>query len=233
MEKNKIRKYFKYAIGEILLVVIGILIALSLNNWNELQKDYNFEKQTLVDLRQEFNNNKKVFTTHINTKKESKLNLSKYIKLLMYNKATFSEYSLIRNNNGFAANTFDPSQGVINSLISSGLINKISNKTLRYKLSKWHDLLADYSEDEILYLDLQVKKIDIFEKARIPFANIPEYKHSAEELNLINNNLIKTVEHGNHLGESIGYLGIIIGEGENLISEMETIIKLIDLEIEK
>ena len=35
MEKNKTGKYFKYAIGEIVLVVIGILIALQINNWNE------------------------------------------------------------------------------------------------------------------------------------------------------------------------------------------------------
>jgi hypothetical protein len=39
MEKNKTGKYFKYAIGEIVLVVIGILIALSINNWNENRKD--------------------------------------------------------------------------------------------------------------------------------------------------------------------------------------------------
>jgi hypothetical protein len=38
MEKNKTGKYFKYAIGEIVLVVIGILIALSINNWNEQNK---------------------------------------------------------------------------------------------------------------------------------------------------------------------------------------------------
>lgn len=38
MEKNKTGKYLKYAIGEILLVVIGILIALSINNWNEQKK---------------------------------------------------------------------------------------------------------------------------------------------------------------------------------------------------
>jgi hypothetical protein len=39
MEKNKTGKYFKYAIGEIILVVIGILIALQINNWNEVQKE--------------------------------------------------------------------------------------------------------------------------------------------------------------------------------------------------
>lgn len=43
--KGKIGKYFKYAIGEIILVVIGILIALSINNWN----NKNQEKNKLVD----------------------------------------------------------------------------------------------------------------------------------------------------------------------------------------
>ena len=38
MEQNKTGKYLKYAIGEIALVVIGILIALSINNWNEGRK---------------------------------------------------------------------------------------------------------------------------------------------------------------------------------------------------
>lgn len=37
--KDKISKYYKYAFGEIILVVIGILIALSINNWNEARKN--------------------------------------------------------------------------------------------------------------------------------------------------------------------------------------------------
>ncbi|MDO1501198.1 DUF6090 family protein [Winogradskyella maritima] len=39
LEQNKMGKYFKYAIGEIILVVIGILIALQINNWNENRKE--------------------------------------------------------------------------------------------------------------------------------------------------------------------------------------------------
>jgi hypothetical protein len=41
MEKNKTGKYFKYAVGEIILVVIGILIALQINNWNEKKNNIN------------------------------------------------------------------------------------------------------------------------------------------------------------------------------------------------
>tara|TARA_R110002111_G_scaffold204953_2_gene269632 strand:- start:1280 stop:2002 length:723 start_codon:yes stop_codon:yes gene_type:complete len=50
MEKNKKGKYLKYAIGEIILVVIGILIALQINNWNENRKLKNNEKIILTDL---------------------------------------------------------------------------------------------------------------------------------------------------------------------------------------
>jgi hypothetical protein len=51
METGKTGKYFKYAIGEIILVVIGILIALSINNWNENRKLQNEELKLLSDLK--------------------------------------------------------------------------------------------------------------------------------------------------------------------------------------
>ena len=57
LEENKMGKYFKYAIGEIILVVIGILIALQINNWNEGRKAKNNEavlvKQLLVDAKKD------------------------------------------------------------------------------------------------------------------------------------------------------------------------------------
>ena len=48
--ENKTSKYFKYAIGEIILVVIGILIALQVNNWNENRKLKNTQTRYLKQL---------------------------------------------------------------------------------------------------------------------------------------------------------------------------------------
>ena len=50
MEHNKIGKYLKYAIGEIVLVVIGIIVALQLNNWNETRKNENQFKAVLEQI---------------------------------------------------------------------------------------------------------------------------------------------------------------------------------------
>ena len=50
INENKMGKYFKYAIGEILLVVIGILIALQINNWNEHRKSLTQERKYVSQL---------------------------------------------------------------------------------------------------------------------------------------------------------------------------------------
>jgi hypothetical protein len=49
-DDNKPLKYARYAIGEIVLVMIGILLALQVNNWNEDRKSLKFEKRILIDL---------------------------------------------------------------------------------------------------------------------------------------------------------------------------------------
>ena len=57
MSENKAGKYFKYAIGEILLVVIGILIALQINNWNEGRKAVQQEIKILSELKNDLETN--------------------------------------------------------------------------------------------------------------------------------------------------------------------------------
>ena len=56
MEQNKTGKYLKYAIGEIVLVVIGILIALSINNWNTDRENNNTAMYLLSSLQEDLSN---------------------------------------------------------------------------------------------------------------------------------------------------------------------------------
>ncbi|WP_273277430.1 DUF6090 family protein [Maribacter polysiphoniae] len=58
LTENKFSKYLLYAIGEIVLVVIGILIALQINNWNEIRKDNAETNKINYELNAEFLNNR-------------------------------------------------------------------------------------------------------------------------------------------------------------------------------
>jgi len=74
-DDNKPLKYMRYAIGEIVLVVIGILIALQINNWNENRKLKNNEKNILIDLVEDLELDYTAFT-------EDKKVLDKQLKLV-------------------------------------------------------------------------------------------------------------------------------------------------------
>src|SRR6056297_3259375 len=54
IEEDNVRKYLLYAVGEILLVVIGILIALQVNNWNEERKAREAERFLLTSVKEDF-----------------------------------------------------------------------------------------------------------------------------------------------------------------------------------
>ena len=76
MEKNKTGKYLKYAIGEIVLVVVGILIALQINTWNEQRKQHKKHDRMLLKVKEELKTNIKNHSTLLRT--------YSYIDSLMY-----------------------------------------------------------------------------------------------------------------------------------------------------
>tara|TARA_R110002096_G_scaffold43646_4_gene117806 strand:- start:762 stop:1133 length:372 start_codon:yes stop_codon:yes gene_type:complete len=73
--ENKTGKYIKYAIGEIVLVFIGILIALQINNWNNNQKANIEEKEILESLYENL--------TLANQQSEALINDEKMLKQLL------------------------------------------------------------------------------------------------------------------------------------------------------
>ena len=70
--ENKTGKYFKYAVGEIVLVVVGILIALSINNWNEKRKIKQKETVILKEFLTSINSDLKAYESFSDPKIERK-----------------------------------------------------------------------------------------------------------------------------------------------------------------
>ena len=132
MEKNKTIKYFKYAIGEILLVMVGILLALQVSNWNQQRIASNKEKVLLSELHQEFVENKSQFERVIAAHQLAFDICDKWITEFPINLERINLDSLPLRPDGLHKRwTFNPSQGIINSLVSTSSFELISNRELR------------------------------------------------------------------------------------------------------
>ena len=154
INKNMNTKYFKYAIGEIVLVVIGILIALQINNWNEERKKTNFEQNILKELKSDFSYNKSELNKNIIKATTLAQNSDSLLVLLNLPKEEVAQgkfYNYMRKLGGYS--TFNPSNGALNSLISSGNLYIIKNDSLRLHLARWSGILEDVKEDEERLID--------------------------------------------------------------------------------
>lgn len=149
MSENKTSKYFKYAIGEIFLVVIGILIALQVSNWNKQRVDANSEQEVLIDLNTEIKSNIKELEIIIDEHKKSLAAGNEIMSMIMdssklksISNDSLNSILIIMNYNY----TYDPKLGILNSVINSGRINLIQNKEIRYKLSSINESIIDANE---------------------------------------------------------------------------------------
>ena len=85
LTENKFRKYLLYAIGEIVLVVIGILIALQINNWNEYQKERKSERLLLSEIRDNLKYDLNDFESNITTLQNKSISSKMMLKALENN----------------------------------------------------------------------------------------------------------------------------------------------------
>lgn len=137
--ENKLGKYLAYAIGEIILVVIGILIALSINNWNENRIDSIAEHDYLTSLKKEFESNQANLTAVIARNEKNMRYGSRFFDYTGPDKPTIQEEvfdSLIVNSVGNEI-LFKPYNGVIEEIISTGKLSLFKNPDIRSVLSSW------------------------------------------------------------------------------------------------
>jgi Family of unknown function (DUF6090) len=173
MKTGKTSKYLKYAIGEIVLVVIGILIALQINNWNENRKNRVKELGLLKQLHIDFISNK----TQLDSIKMSNVkSVNGCEKMISYFplKREFASIDTVSKyfSEVFNVKTFNPSNSSIDALINSSSFEVIQNDTLRNLLVSWKDIYKDYSEEEQYARDLQIWEILPFLSKNIDYVNL-------------------------------------------------------------
>jgi len=145
-DDNRPIKYMRYAIGEIVLVVVGILIALQINNWNEEKKANNEAMEVLKRLRLEFEWNQRELVSSIRFHKQRTDAGHKLISWFeeAYDVPLDSFNPVIQN---FMEDwKYEPNKSVSNSAISSGAISLIKNDSLTDKLNYWFNALNKYDE---------------------------------------------------------------------------------------
>ena len=207
MGKNRTGKYFKYAIGEIVLVVIGILIALQINNWNEIRKKkkqidviYTTIKQNLkTDLKTikepiEFYENLDSTLTKIMTKTYptsflDSINENNYLDCLPCKSNINRYYFFQKQDNGFELlKKYEDNESMEDSNFSQEIIEFYTNQGNR--LSDFIDYISNESYTNLKsyeqfpwYSDYSLNKYNA--EAVAYFLNDQNYKNKAANFKII------------------------------------------------
>ena len=174
---NNSGKYLKYAVGEIFLVVIGILLALQINNWNEYRKARSLEREMLNEIKIGLLQDIKDITYNISAHSKI-LNSQEILIEWLDSKQPYADtlsyhFAMVNNSTVFVSN-----ESPYETLKQIG-IRLITNDTLRNKISDVYDLDFDYYKDHIvLYNDILFKSWKDYNK---PYFEATKFLFSGSE----------------------------------------------------
>lgn len=218
---GKNTKYLKYAVGEIFLVVIGILLALQINNWNEDRKSRNFEVEMLQQIRVNLlqdrialsqiaeNGNRALRAA------DSILSVTKEHDSLPFWLGRFMHF-----------NRFQPLTNGYEVLKSKGL-DQIHNKELRFKLGTYYD-------DRIKFIGQAIKDIEWeFVNAWLPILKRNVVSFTFGERAVLKDYSIFTkegLERNNIVMNRDNYRGSVVYIEEGLLL-IDSLLEIIDQEL--
>jgi len=229
LSENKFSKYLLYAIGEIVLVVIGILIALQINNWNERKKEHAKEQAFLKEINLDFKSNKEQLDSIIEFNRISLhagRRLQEMLKKFDARNPQVTEANRMYadsigyyNRLAWRNKSFNPKNGTVEALLNSSSFDLIANDALRRNLIAWKDVLGDYLEEEEFGMQFLFNEYGPWARKNID----PE-----------NALVLFSVEHQNLLFKRIGDLNntIIMVKEEGLADMINEIIRLTEIRVD-
>lgn len=141
--KGNLKRYLLYAVGEILLVMIGILLALQVNNWNQNRLERNEEQDALLNLKNDFELNQSNLLQVINRFKNE---IKGTANILKHTGERYNTNSNIDLDSLLVLATstprYFPQNGFLNELINSGKLSLIQDEDLKIRLSSWQTSIS-------------------------------------------------------------------------------------------
>ena len=156
LTEDRTGKYTLYAIGEIFLVVIGILIALQINNSNEIKKEQLLTNKYLAGFTNDLERDIKLLDTLINVRKKQSLSANALLKIIESNELDIDEfykhyYYL------FPFYRFIPNSNTLEEVLNSSHLRFITDEEIKNRLL---DLRSSYKgiqlNEEHVYEDRAV-----------------------------------------------------------------------------
>ncbi|PNQ73119.1 hypothetical protein C1T31_09010 [Hanstruepera neustonica] len=182
LSENKTGKYLKYAIGEIILVVIGILIALQINNWNNDRNDRKLEKHYLAGLINDLKSDSIAVSdlkTMSNEQVRRKEKLYEYFDGYQFSKDSIAYFFAIQWGMpvGFVPNT-----ATIDEMRSAGGVSLIEKQDIRKKIIELYNTYQEFINGDQAYYErnrFELRKLafkipNVFDKESLKNAIEPD-----------------------------------------------------------
>lgn len=231
LTENKFSKYLLYAIGEIVLVVIGILIALGINSANETSKEKKLEQQLITRLHTEYSKNKTLLKEQenvINNTRNASLELMKLMNTDISHLNTKIMDSLVFYTIEYRP--YNPLTTTLTEITQTGKLDIISDQNLRNLLGQWSIEMENYKSIYLLYEKWVEDRILPYLSKNISLKNVDKFgllqwkQNSAFESNY--NVIIKDREYENILDNNLYHHVLILEEYQKLKSIINEILKL-------
>jgi len=163
--ENKVTHYLLYALGEIILIVIGILIAMEIGNWNEQRKIRQLELVYLHGLHSEFEQSRAKLQTLIEVNRNVYEDAKRIADYITNEDFPEEQHLSILIFNAFSyEQAYNPNNSLLNEIISAGYLKNITNPELRQELSSWESVIQGIHRQEETLREQREKVLDLFRK---------------------------------------------------------------------
>jgi len=240
LSENQYTKYILYATGEIILIIIGILIALQLNNYNSNLNKNQSELKALENLKVDFEYNQVAIKKDI---ERVELSRKSCLQILQYTGRNYVDSFKIDSILQYTPNspTYFPKNGFLLDLMNSGNLSLIKNNILRKDLSLWLPTLE--------YLKNQERICDKYDHNLIQFITkhgswlnsdsyssyefIKQLKLPRSGFDVSNNQLLKFVEFENLIENQLILRMLLLESQKKCLKNNEEILEILKTEIKK